>query len=91
MLGVRDGLGQQGVNVIIMQRVDDLAPVTFADDQAEVPQYPQLLRDRGLLHPDRAGELSDRAGSRREPAEDPYAAWRRQRVHRLCDRSRDFG
>jgi len=46
MFGVRDRFDEQGAHMIIVERVDHAASVTFADDQSEMPQHPQLLRYR---------------------------------------------
>ena len=88
MLGVRDGLGQQRADVVVVQRIDHLPAVALADDEAEVPEHPQLLGDRRLGHLELVGELADRARAGAEAAEDPHAARRRERLHRLRDRAR---
>ncbi len=46
MLGVEDGLVEQRGDVVVVQRVDDLAPDALADDQPEVTQQAQLVGDR---------------------------------------------
>ena len=48
-------------DVIVVQRVDHLAPIALAHDEAEVTQHAELLGDGRLPHPDLARELPDRA------------------------------
>jgi hypothetical protein len=36
MLGVRHGFGEERADVIVVERVDDLSPVTLTDDEPEV-------------------------------------------------------
>src|SRR4051812_6414855 len=43
VLDVRDGLFEQLADVVVVEVVDDAAPVAAPDDQAEVPQQPQLV------------------------------------------------
>ena len=45
MLHMRDDLLEHLGNVVVVQRVDDLAPVATADDQPEVAHQPELMRD----------------------------------------------
>jgi hypothetical protein len=68
-----------------------LPPVAFANDQPEMAKHAKLLGDRRLLHADLASKLSHRAGTRGEPAEDPNATRRRERLHRFRDGSRGLG
>ena len=51
-------------------------------------QDPQLLGDGGLLHLDIARELGYRALAGAEPAQDPHATGRRERLHRIRDGAR---
>src|SRR5579884_819496 len=82
-----DGLSEQGADVIVVNRIDHLAAIALADHEAEVAQHSQLLGDRRLLHTDLVSEVSHRAGTGRESAEDADPTWRRERLHRLRDRS----
>ena len=91
VLGVRDRLGQQQAHVVVVQRVDHLAPLTLADDEPQVTEHAQLLGDGRLPHADGLGELADRTRAGRQPAEDPHPAGRRQRLHRLRHRARGVG
>ena len=91
MLGVRDGFGQKRSDMIIMQRIDHLTPVTLADNQGEVAQHPKLLGHGGLSHPDLARELPDRTRPGTKATEYPHTARRRERLHRLRDRPRGLG
>jgi hypothetical protein len=60
VLDVRDDLFEQLGDVVVVQLVDDLATVTPPDNETEVTQVPKLVRDRGALHGDAAGELVHR-------------------------------
>ena len=88
---MRDRLGQQGTDVIVVQRIDHLPPVALAHHKTEVAEDPQLLRDGRLSHLDLARELADRARARTEATQDPHPARGRERLHRLRDRSRGLG
>ena len=43
MIDVRDGLGEQNANVIVVEGIDDAPAPTFADDKTEMAQHPKLL------------------------------------------------
>lgn len=88
MLGVGDRFGQQRADVIVMEPIDRLPAVALPDDQAEVSQHSQLLGDSGLRHLQIASQLADRTRTYAETAENPHAAGRGERLHRLRDRSR---
>lgn len=88
MLGVRDGLVQERGDMIVMQRVDDLAPHPLPDHESEVAKHPQLVRDRGELHLDRLGKIADRGRGLTQTREDPHPTRRSQRLHRLRDLTR---
>jgi hypothetical protein len=88
VLGVRDGLGKERADVIIVQRIDDPSASTLAQDEPEVSQDAQLLGDRGLLHPDVLREDRDRACPGTETTEDAHPARNRQCLHRLRDHPR---
>jgi hypothetical protein len=70
MLDVSDGLLEQLADVVVVQRVDDVASLAVTGDQAKMAQQPQLVRDRGRLHPDGGGELGHGARTGLQPAED---------------------
>ena len=55
VLGVRDGFAEQRADVVVVQRVDDVAPGASADHESEVAEYAQLLGHGGLFHLDRTG------------------------------------
>ena len=80
MLHVRDHLAQQLGDVIVIELVHDLTAVTPAGHQAEVPEQPELMGDRGALHPDRLGEDVDRRRPGVQAGEDPQPARGRQRL-----------
>ena len=83
VVDVGDDLLEHLCDVIIVQGVDDLAPLTLADHEAEVSHQPQLMGDGGILHPDRGCELADRCRPRVEPGEDSQPARRRESLHGL--------
>ena len=85
--GVRERLGDQHADVLVVQRVDDLAAAALVDDEAEVAQHAQLLRDGRLLHLDRERERAAPSRAGAQPAEDADAARRCERLHRLGDRA----
>lgn len=43
VLDMRHRLGKQLADVVVVQLVDDLAPVALTHDQTEMAQYPQLM------------------------------------------------
>ena len=74
MLGMGDRLGEKHPDVIVVQRIDDVAPISFADDKAQVTKYAELLRDGRLLHLDIVGQLTNRAWVGSKSTEDSYPA-----------------
>ena len=66
-------------------------PVAPADNQTQVTEQPQLMRDGRLFHADRLGELADRARTGVQLAEDADTARRRQRLHGVCHEPRERG
>jgi hypothetical protein len=76
VLDMRNGLGQQLADVIVVQLVDDLPSGPLAHDEAEVPQHAQLVRDRRRLHAHGSRQLVDRGGAAVEAGEDAQAARR---------------
>jgi hypothetical protein len=83
VLDVVQRLIQEVGNVRVMERVDNTAAASFADDKPKVTEQTQLMRDRRGLHSDRLGKIVHRAGPLSQPAEDADTARRRQRLHRL--------
>ena len=59
MLGVIDGLVEQHRDMAVERGVRHCPPGPLPGDQAEMTQHPQLVGDRGLLHPDIGGQLTD--------------------------------
>jgi hypothetical protein len=45
VLGVRDSLGEEHADVIVMERIDDAPALALADDEPEMTQHPKLLGD----------------------------------------------
>jgi hypothetical protein len=85
VLGVCDGFGEEDADVLVVEFVDRLAALAFADDQTGVAQQAELLGDGWLFHLDRPRELFDRAGSDGQSAEDPHATRGGERLHRVSD------
>jgi hypothetical protein len=56
---VVDRFFEKDSHVVVMEGVDDSLALTLADDEAEVTQYAQLVRDGGLLHRHFRCELAD--------------------------------
>jgi len=70
MLDVRDDLLEQLGDMVVVQLIDDATAVAQPDDEPQVPQHPQLVRDGGSLHPDAVGDVGDvgdRGGTRMQP------------------------
>ena len=89
MLDVEDRLVEQLGDVGVMQVIDDVLATALADDEAEMPKLPELVRDSGWLHPHRVGKLTDRARTLLQPAEDLHAARGRQHPHAVSDSLRN--
>ena len=85
------GLFEEDADVRVMERVENLAALTLADDEPEMAEHPQLMGDGRLLHPDRRREFPYRAGTLAETSEDAHTAWRRQRLHGLSNLARSVG
>ena len=83
VLDVRDGLVEELADVLVVQLVLHTAPVAAPDDETEMTQNAQLVRDRRSLHPDMLGEVGHRAGPDPQAPEDPHAAPGRERLHRF--------
>lgn len=60
MFGVVDGLVDECGDVIVEERVDDVAPMALAVDQSHGAQQPELVRDGGLLELHGFDEVADR-------------------------------
>ena len=60
MLHVVEGLLEQFVDVVVVERVDDRAAAALAGDQAEVAQQAQLVGTGGLFHAHGVGEFGRR-------------------------------
>jgi hypothetical protein len=86
VLDVTDGLFEQLPHVVVVQVVDDLATLAATDDQPEMTQHPQLMRDRRGLHADGVGELADSLPAASQPTQDPHPAGGRQGLHGVRDR-----
>jgi hypothetical protein len=85
VLDVRDRFVEQMGDVIVVQVVDDAAPVATSDHEPEMAKQSQLVRDRRRLHFDRLGQLAHAQRARAQPAQDPHPARRGQRLHGVGD------
>jgi hypothetical protein len=85
VLGVGDGLGEEHPDVLVVEGVDHAAPAALADHESQVAQDAELLGYGRLLHRDLERQLTDRARSGAEAAQDPHAAGRGESLHRLGD------
>jgi hypothetical protein len=70
VLDVVNRLVEQLSDVVVVKAVDNVAAVAVTGNQSERPQEPQLVRHRRLFHPDRRGQLADRARRLPEPGQD---------------------
>jgi len=85
VLDVVQRLIEEVGNVRVVQCVDDTSAASLADDEPQMAEQAQLVRDRRGLHADRLGESVHRARSLAQASEDADATWCRQRLHRLGD------
>jgi hypothetical protein len=81
MLGVEHRFVEQRRDVVIVKCIDDLATSALADDEAELAQGAQLVRDSRGFHRDGVGEIPYRTGSLAQPSENANAAGGRERLH----------
>lgn len=81
MLDVTHGLIDQLRHMHVIERIDDPPPAALTDDQPDVLQQPQLVRDGGLLHPDGIDQLRDRVGALTQLREDQHPARSRKPLH----------
>ena len=88
MLDVGDRLVEEVGDVRVVERVHDLAAVPLADHETELAEEAELVRDRGLLHPDRGCKLTDRARRVAQSPENHHAAGRREGLHRVGNLTR---
>ena len=68
---VVDSLLEQDADMRVVQGIDHAPTLSHPDDEPEMPQQSQLVRDGRLFHDDRSSELADRAGSLQQPCQDP--------------------
>ena len=85
MLDVVDRLSEQNTDMRVVEGVNDLATLPFADHEAEMTQQTQLMGDSRLLHSNRYSELAHRTCGLSKTTENTNAARSRERLHRLCD------
>lgn len=81
MLDMEDHLGKQRRDVIIMQRIQDLASLSLSHHQPHLTQHPQLMRHRRLRHADRIDQLPDAPRAAPQAAKDLNPARDRESLH----------
>ena len=85
MLDVEHGLVEQVGYVRVVKPVDHLAPPALSNDEPQVTQHAELVRNGRRLHPDRRRELAHRARAFAQPTKNPHTTRRRKSLHRLRD------
>ena len=80
VLDVPEHLLEQLGDVVVVELVDDAAAGALADDEAEVAEHAELVRDRRRVHPDGGRDLGDRRGAVVQAGEDPQPARRGERL-----------
>lgn len=80
---MKDGLIEQGRDVLVMQAVEHLSPAALADHEPHSPQHTQLVGDRGLRHPNLLDDLRDRLRTLTQTTENVHSAGSRERLHHL--------
>ena len=83
---MRHRLCEEHSDMVVVERVHDVAAPPGPNHEAQVAQHPQLLRNRRRLQVEIVRELADRHRARRKSTEDPHPARGRQRMHRLRNR-----
>lgn len=74
-------------DVVVVQLVDHLATITFADDEPKVTQQPQLVRDRRAVHADGGRDLVHRRRTGMQAREDPQPTRCCQSLHSVGRRA----
>lgn len=69
----------------VEEPVDHLAPSSGANDETEVSQYSELVRDGRLFHLQLCAEITNRAFAGAQAGEYPDSARRRKRAHKTGD------
>lgn len=67
MLEVVHGLIEQCRHVSVVEPVVHVLALPLTGDEPEVAQHAELMRYRGLLHPDLLGQVADAASPAPEP------------------------
>ena len=82
---MEDRLVEQVGDVRIVERVNHAPAAARADNESEVAQHTQLVRNGRALHLNGIGELVHVASSLTQPRQNPDTTRGRKRLHRLRD------
>jgi hypothetical protein len=91
VLDMRDRLVEQMRDVVVVEVVDDAAAVATANDESEVPQEPELVRDGRSLHSHALGDLVDARRPGPQASEDLDPAGRGECLHGLREQAGELG
>ena len=80
-----DGLAEELGDVVVVEVIDDPAPLPLAEDEPQVAEDSKLMGDGGGLHLDRGRELVDACRTVPQATEDAHPARRRERLHGIGD------
>jgi hypothetical protein len=83
VLDVRHGLVEQVRHVVVVEVIDDPATLAVTDDEPEMAQDAQLMRDGGRLHRDGDRQLVDAERAGAKPPKDAHPTRCRERLHRV--------
>ena len=72
-LHVLQPLPEEGEDVLVVECVEDHAPLAAAPDHPRTAEQAQLMRDRRFAQPDAAGDVADTALRLGQRIEDPDA------------------
>jgi hypothetical protein len=81
---VLDGVGDDVGDVLVGQRVDRSAPLSFYPDQPGSSQHAQVLRYQWLAHPKPLDQLVDEPGLLRQLHDDGEPRWRGEHPEQLA-------
>ena len=89
MLDVANAFLEQPADVLVIEGVDPPMTLPVRSNERELAQHPELVRDGRLLHPERLDELGDVMRALEQAKENPDAARRREREHRVRELLRE--
>jgi hypothetical protein len=85
MLDMAKRLVQQNRDVRVIQPVDRLSHAAFPNNEIQIAQDPQLVRDRGLRHLYGLGQLTNAARTLAKTTQDLHPTRCPQAGHHACD------